>query len=591
MSGIWYSGDIAPGSDLWNDRSRGFNPDPRYVWEGRDHEGNLCIWEDILDDGEYDDPTNDEMVDYLDTAGPGLPSRLPSLGLQGRRPSEPPPFKAPPPEAQSLGGQSARDPYEPPKAKPVSMMVVEEWGPPYSSHYIQVDDVPVHMVQYDFVVRSRGESMQMAWDRGLSGPPPLIPPPPYRPAPPPVPLVAPAVGPPRCLRNMPYVPKKAPPPVLVAAKPKKAPPAAPAAPKGGPPLAAAAGPPKKPPPPVQPFMPKKAQPPLTQHLVQVRELVDSSQPKHGQTPQSRERVQFTCGTPVRSGFSSEEPSGASGPIAVAAFADDDSDDWDDSGDSDDSDDSDDPGPPQSRQEPVPPVIAGGHIPVYDTQWFDRRAAAENWKSRYTQHSVALKWLSGQAEANGWNGVVFSNYIPCNVPAIVTDHPGVLWDPSAPTTPWIWQDMVAQLKRESMMKVVEGLNHRSRGIVGCRIQRQNPHGRMYQRAEQLVGRLPGMPPQSQWHFYLDRDDGTACRLHPEYPNSKVSYEEGGLLGGGHFVLPLIGMDAGGRDTYKFYRMQVAEEPTVLRFDGGKKPRAASRKRRRVDFVDSDMMAMD
>jgi len=80
--------------------------------------------------------------------------------------------------------------------------------------------------------------------------------------------------------------------------------------------------------------------------------------------------------------------------------------------------------------------------------------------------------------------------------------------------WSWKEMVAQLDAESMRIVVQGVDGRSRGLLGCyfapRDNSDDPkrYSKLRQEGQPLVEEyLP------VWDFVFVREDGTAVRLHP------------------------------------------------------------------------------
>jgi len=518
--------------DGWNNRSRGFdrsrdhgwvNSDSMLTWatsnamtpEARTAFCRLANKGNIRDDWEFDDSTNAEMVDYLDPAGQGPPSRIPSM--QGRRV----PSKAAP--QQEPWSHSASDHFVPPKAK----------SSPPAVHTVL--NGPAFSVPVELPARSRG------CGRINDGPLGMIPPPPCRPTPSPHAL-------PRKVVADANIPDKAPPPVAPADDlPRK--------------VVAGSNVPKTAPPHVPPAFRQY------QEYVDCCEITfvggDLPQPRHGRSP-SRKQVQFTDAPP------SEVPSGSSGPIAVAALADGSTDD------SEDADDSDDPGPPQSRQEPIAPIAVGVRF-VYEMTYFDRMVEEGNWTSTYRQHNVAMKWYRGKGEEHGEEVTLFINTATCEVPVILKDN--VLcpedwsWDHTVPRNSWKWQELVAQLRREDMLDVVQGPGRRSRGIVCCRLQRKESYDHARHVTARRARRAQRNGPQmAVWNFYLERDDGSFCSLHPGYSNNKVAYKEG-QDDGGPVALPRTGLGgSNGRGTYKFYKMQGVDK--MLRFDGTKKPMAAA-----------------
>ena len=78
----------------------------------------------------------------------------------------------------------------------------------------------------------------------------------------------------------------------------------------------------------------------------------------------------------------------------------------------------------------------------------------------------------------------------------------------------WWEMVAQLNEESIDYVVEDgvLGH---GLVGCDIR---PRRNSYDHQRQV--RNPDVPQLRAWDYVLNRSDGTAVRLHPQWSSEKV-----------------------------------------------------------------------
>ena len=80
----------------------------------------------------------------------------------------------------------------------------------------------------------------------------------------------------------------------------------------------------------------------------------------------------------------------------------------------------------------------------------------------------------------------------------------------------WHEMVAQLDRESLEKVVQD-GDPTRGLVGCEFRprwNSSDHSRQVQ---------PNAP-QSRlidWDFLLVRSDNSAVRLHPDWKSAKIS----------------------------------------------------------------------
>ena len=79
-------------------------------------------------------------------------------------------------------------------------------------------------------------------------------------------------------------------------------------------------------------------------------------------------------------------------------------------------------------------------------------------------------------------------------------------------------MVAQMDEHSMYEVVVCDPDRSRGLVGCRIQKTNRYDYERQKAQ---GKKYKGPMPYIWDFVVVRDDGTQVFLHPKYANKKIA----------------------------------------------------------------------
>ena len=126
------------------------------------------------------------------------------------------------------------------------------------------------------------------------------------------------------------------------------------------------------------------------------------------------------------------------------------------------------------------------------------------------------------------------------------------------------EMVAQLDEESMSIVVKGKDGRSCGLIGCYFApRPNSYDHKRHRKLKDEGtplldvRLP------IWDFVIEREDGTAVRLHPQ--RSTVNMETFVLEGHEEPAEPPPRGKGGswGRGTYAYYKSIGAME--LLRFD--------------------------
>ena len=119
--------------------------------------------------------------------------------------------------------------------------------------------------------------------------------------------------------------------------------------------------------------------------------------------------------------------------------------------------------------------------------------------------------------------------------------------------WSWLEMVAQLTNESMKKVVEGEDGRSRGLVGWAFAiRENGYDHKRHVAAVAACRDQKTPQLPPWDFVLFRDDGSGLRLHPEWSKTAVAayhvdcHEE-------PVMPPMKGCgESWGSGTYRYYK---------------------------------------
>jgi hypothetical protein len=87
--------------------------------------------------------------------------------------------------------------------------------------------------------------------------------------------------------------------------------------------------------------------------------------------------------------------------------------------------------------------------------------------------------------------------------------------------WSWLEMVAQLQDEDLIKVVEGNDRRSRGLVTCSFSpRPNSYGHKMHHVLKQTGQPQPLAKLRIWDFVLRRDDGTGIRLHPNWNRTKM-----------------------------------------------------------------------
>ena len=89
---------------------------------------------------------------------------------------------------------------------------------------------------------------------------------------------------------------------------------------------------------------------------------------------------------------------------------------------------------------------------------------------YKQHNAALKYFrevhEDLTDPFSSVGIHFNNDAPSAVAEIDHDSHGMQWGWKDSHVLWSWQEMVAQLNDGSMDLVVNGLDGRSGGLLGC-----------------------------------------------------------------------------------------------------------------------------
>ena len=138
------------------------------------------------------------------------------------------------------------------------------------------------------------------------------------------------------------------------------------------------------------------------------------------------------------------------------------------------------------------------------------SAMTDCKGQWRQHNAALNWFRTRCEREGhYEGFALENSHVAAVAAIVHPRGEEYHFVEDDLHEWSWHEMVAQLDRVSLEKVVQD-GDPTRGLVGCEFRpRRNSsdHG-----------------PQSRlrdWDFLLVRSDNSAVRLHPEWKTTNIS----------------------------------------------------------------------
>ena len=197
--------------------------------------------------------------------------------------------------------------------------------------------------------------------------------------------------------------------------------------------------------------------------------------------------------------------------------------------------------------------------IYDLEYFQNFGDLNcPWKN----HNVALKWFRDRLERFDETRVDFPNTQPVRLPAIIHDKgPDYHFDAEGPGWDWSWQSMVAQMHNDSMRKVVQGLDNRSRGLTSCRLQKTDQYD--HKRHHNLPRGTPGGEEMFKvWDFVLTRDDGSCVSLRPNYSNTKIACKYGEREA--DHEVPRTGPGgSSGPGTYKLFTSRQTDE--VLRFD--------------------------
>ena len=208
--------------------------------------------------------------------------------------------------------------------------------------------------------------------------------------------------------------------------------------------------------------------------------------------------------------------------------------------------------------------------VYDLAFFQ---GISEFSANYQQRNAALKWFRQIMEDDEEGEDTFrrfDNREPVAVAMIIKDK-GMDYDfHETRSRAWHWFELVSQLTDESMAFVVDGPDHRSGGVTGCYFA-PRPKSYDHKRHHQL--KEAGFPFQDAklrvWDFVIQRADGSAVRLHPQWSNTTV--ETYAVEGHAHEVRPPVNGigSSDGRGTYKWYKELGTQRK--LKFDGQKRPR--------------------
>ena len=153
--------------------------------------------------------------------------------------------------------------------------------------------------------------------------------------------------------------------------------------------------------------------------------------------------------------------------------------------------------------------------IFDLGYFINYGIVGHWK----QHNAALKYFRMICERDGDEKFWCSNDGADSVGTIIHDVGTEYTFDETKMIPWKWQEMIAQMDRESMLNVVSGPEGRSRGLVGLSFSKR-PNSYDHKRAHAAVNNA--RTPQSQriWDFVAHRADGSGIRLHPNWSNTKI-----------------------------------------------------------------------
>ena len=102
------------------------------------------------------------------------------------------------------------------------------------------------------------------------------------------------------------------------------------------------------------------------------------------------------------------------------------------------------------------------------------SASPNYTASYKQHNAALKWFRQKMESEEHP---LPHKLPNNGAVAAIVHPPGMGNTfnTDVSHDWSWLEMVAQLDPQSMAFAVSGPDNRSRGLVGCDVDRRPGSG--------------------------------------------------------------------------------------------------------------------
>ncbi len=107
-----------------------------------------------------------------------------------------------------------------------------------------------------------------------------------------------------------------------------------------------------------------------------------------------------------------------------------------------------------------------------------------------------------------------------------DATAYAWDPAV-TWPWRWQDLVAQMNRESIETVVFGDNPNrdpyAKSIYKCSLHNTGKYDHKPHHAANKEKR-PIDSMLTQWAFVFERTDGTKCSVTPAFSSTNIGFNE-------------------------------------------------------------------
>jgi hypothetical protein len=232
------------------------------------------------------------------------------------------------------------------------------------------------------------------------------------------------------------------------------------------------------------------------------------------------------------------------------------------------------GPPAPFLTTAAPLTQIVPVERFGLDYFTRYA---DFTGTYKQHNAALKWFRQFCENSGRTEYVFNNTAVAEVPVI--NHPpgmGFSFDDVNNTTPWRWQEMVAQLDYGSIRDIIcrnelfDPRQQHGAVFIQCKIQQTGKYSHKRAVAAKSGGIPENVPKKEKptvWDFVLTRDDGHLVVLHPNWANTKVECKFG--LPDTDDEVPAAGPGGSdGRGTYKYYKNKYVT--TTLKFDAGKIP---------------------